>query len=108
MQVEDAIALLQETLQSAVDDIFPAISRRHVQSTIPDFPALYISHFSDEDEPTGGGLVRTFVDLRICIYARTTRDQVPDTVLNGLVSQLAAVFAPDDASNEFTMRQQVS
>jgi hypothetical protein len=50
-----------------------------------------------------GGLVRTFVDLRIYIYARTTKDQVPDTVLNGLIAQLAAVFAPDDASNECTI-----
>jgi hypothetical protein len=109
MQVEDAIALLQETLQSAVGDIFPVISRRHVQaSTIPDFPALYISHFSDEDEWTAGGLVRTFIDLRVYIYARTTKDQVPDTILNGLVAQIAAVFAPDDGSNEFTMGQQVS
>jgi hypothetical protein len=109
MQVEDAITLFQETLQTAVGDIFPVISRRHVQaSTIPNFPALYISHFSDDDEWTGSGLVRTLIDLRLYIYARTSKDQVPDTVLNTLVAQLAAVFAPDDPSNEFTMGQRVS
>ena len=109
MQVEDAVMLFQETLQSAVGDIFPVISRRHVQaSTILNFPALYISHFSDEDEWMDGGLVRKTIELQFYIYARTAKDQVPDSVLNNLVAKLNAVFTPDDDSNEFTMGQQVS
>jgi hypothetical protein len=110
LTTEAAISLLQSTLQSSVGDIFRIIGRRHILSSeIPEYPALYITHFANEDEWTGGGLVRTTLDLRLYIYATTTDKDIPDTILNGLVAQLAQAFTPDDeGSGEFTINGSVS
>jgi hypothetical protein len=85
----------------AVGAIFPVISRRHVQAST--IRSSRRSKSRTSRIKTNGP--RAVWSARSSICASTFTHERPgirfqtDTVLNGLVAQLASVFAPDDATS---------
>lgn len=108
---ETALAALLASFRSSLGATFPTIARRlQAWDTVNALPALFIVHLSDEDTWSGNALQSSTLSVQLWVYAVTTPDDVPDTVLNGLVAAVAATgLAPDDAGSEqFTLGGLVS
>ena len=109
---EDAIALLEATLQQQLKGVFNTIARRHEPlAGLKNLPALFITHAKDHDTYSGQGLPRTMLELWLWVYAKVPKDptKAPDTTLNNLKAAIRNVFAPDnDDTNEFTLGDAVA
>lgn len=105
MTPEQAIAALLAWFESQLAGSFNTFGRRiNFANQVPEQPALFVTHYSNQDVWSGGGLTHSSAELRLFIYAQTGVDDVPDTILNNLVAAIAAALAPDSVdTNEFTL-----